>query len=103
MASAQVLAMPVDASVGKERHAAEDPGAAQDVYVRLKSLQKHMEFLDIQVGAESRVHGVPPYATLLRMAVESCCGWFVAISRFRCFFLARTSQYEYCCSRLPRQ
>ncbi|CAM9992923.1 unnamed protein product [Scytosiphon promiscuus] len=52
MASAQVMAMPVDAatggSAGKERPAAEDSGAAQDVYIKLKSLQKHMEFLDIQ-------------------------------------------------------
>lgn len=55
MASAQVVAMPVDTptgggSAGKERAtAAEDSGASQDVYVKLKSLQKHMEFLDIQV------------------------------------------------------
>ncbi|CAM9641294.1 unnamed protein product, partial [Ectocarpus sp. 8 AP-2014] len=55
MASAEVMAMPVDSrtgdAAGKERQqqaAAEDAGAAQDVYVKLKSLQKHMEFLDIQ-------------------------------------------------------
>ncbi|CAN0098917.1 unnamed protein product, partial [Ectocarpus sp. 12 AP-2014] len=55
MASADVMAMPVDTptgdATGKERQqqpAAEDAGAAQDVYVKLKSLQKHMEFLDIQ-------------------------------------------------------
>ncbi|CAM9782105.1 unnamed protein product, partial [Ectocarpus fasciculatus] len=56
MASADVMAMPVDtptgaAAAGKERQqqaAAEDTGASQDVYVKLKSLQKHMEFLDIQ-------------------------------------------------------
>lgn len=53
MASAQVMAMPVDTATGKERRqpaAAGDTGA-QDVYIKLKSLQKHMEFLDIQVGA----------------------------------------------------
>ncbi|CAM9119580.1 unnamed protein product, partial [Ectocarpus sp. 12 AP-2014] len=55
MASAEVMAMPVDTprgdATGKERQqqpAAEGAGAAQDVYVKLKSLQKHMEFLDIQ-------------------------------------------------------
>ncbi|CAM9769917.1 unnamed protein product, partial [Hapterophycus canaliculatus] len=54
MASAQVMAMPVDtptggsAGKGRPTAAAEDTGAAQDVYVKLKSLQKHMEFLDIQ-------------------------------------------------------
>ncbi|CAM9363061.1 unnamed protein product [Ectocarpus sp. 4 AP-2014] len=55
MASAEVMAMPVDTlpgdAAGKERQqqaAAEDAGTAQDVYVKLKSLQKHMEFLDIQ-------------------------------------------------------
>ncbi|CBJ27612.1 conserved unknown protein [Ectocarpus siliculosus] len=55
MASAEVMAMPVDTptgdAAGKERQhqaAADDAGAAQDVYVKLKSLQKHMEFLDIQ-------------------------------------------------------
>lgn len=63
MASAEVMAMPVDtpgapaAAAGKQRQgaAAEDAGAAQDVYVKLKSLQKHMEFLDIQVGREGVV------------------------------------------------
>lgn len=51
MASAQVMAMPVDTATDKERQetaAVEDTGAGQDVYVKLKSLQKHMEFLDIQ-------------------------------------------------------
>lgn len=49
MASAQVMSMPA----GKERQAnVEDAGASQDVYVKLKSLQKHMEFLDIQVGVK---------------------------------------------------
>ncbi len=62
MASAEVMAMPVDtpaAPAGKQREgaAAEDAGAAQDVYVKLKSLQKHMEFLDIQVGREGVVRG----------------------------------------------
>lgn len=54
MASAQVMAMPVDTTTTGKRHeaaAAADTGAEQDVYVKLKSLQKHMEFLDIQVGA----------------------------------------------------
>lgn len=61
MASAQVMAMPVDppgaAAAGTQRQtqlgAAEETGAEQDVYVKLKSLQKHMEFLDIQVGRQS--------------------------------------------------
>ncbi|CAN0239574.1 unnamed protein product [Pylaiella littoralis] len=56
MASAQVMAMPVDppgaGAAGTQRQtqlgAAEETGAEQDVYVKLKSLQKHMEFLDIQ-------------------------------------------------------
>lgn len=62
MASAEVMAMPVDTptgdAAGKERQqqaAAEDAGAAQDVYVKLKSLQKHMEFLDIQVTLSRQV------------------------------------------------
>lgn len=54
MASAQVMAMPVDTATETERKGAEaaaaEDTAAQDVYVKLKSLQKHMEFLDIQVG-----------------------------------------------------
>lgn len=58
MASAEVMAMPVDppaaaAAATTERPTqegeAEDTGAEQDVYIKLKSLQKHMEFLDIQV------------------------------------------------------
>jgi len=64
MASAEVMAMPVDTPAGaplgkqqREGTAAEDAGAAQDVYVKLKSLQKHMEFLDIQVGHEGFVRG----------------------------------------------
>lgn len=54
MASAQVMSMPPIESTTpavKESPTAEDTGAAQDVYVKLKSLQKHMEFLDIQVSA----------------------------------------------------
>lgn len=47
--------MPVDTATATERKraaaAATEDAAAQDVYVKLKSLQKHMEFLDIQVGA----------------------------------------------------
>lgn len=53
MASAQVMAMPMDDAMGKERAAAagttDETQQQQDVYVKLKSLQKHMEFLDIQV------------------------------------------------------
>eukprot|EP00903_Cladosiphon_okamuranus_P010757 g10164.t1 len=52
MASAQVMAMPVDTATETTRKPAaattDDAAAAQDVYVKLKSLQKHMEFLDIQ-------------------------------------------------------
>lgn len=54
MASAQVMAMPVDEAIGKGRIGQPVAGTSgetqqQDVYVKLKSLQKHMEFLDIQV------------------------------------------------------
>lgn len=55
MASAQVMAMSVDDAIGKERIAqpvatgASQETQQQDVYVKLKSLQKHIEFLDIQV------------------------------------------------------
>lgn len=53
MASAQVMAMPVDEAIGKGRIGQPVAGTSgetqqQDVYVKLKSLQKHMEFLDIQ-------------------------------------------------------
>lgn len=50
MASAQVMTMVVDGGAVKERQAAEETAAAQDVYVKLKTLKKHMEFLDIQVS-----------------------------------------------------
>lgn len=65
MASAQVMAMPVDTAKATEKEprgaaaatsATRDAGA-QDVYVKLKSLQKHMEFLDIQVRGEGREQG----------------------------------------------
>lgn len=56
MASAQVMSMPVDESIGKDRATllaaggtASEEAQQQDVYVKLKFLQKHMEFLDIQV------------------------------------------------------
>eukprot|EP00752_Nemacystus_decipiens_P006792 g6099.t1 len=48
------MAMPVDTATETEPKGAAAPAAAtddtgaQDVYVKLKSLQKHMEFLDIQ-------------------------------------------------------
>lgn len=48
MASAQVMTMMVDGGAVKERQAVEETAAAQDVYVKLKTLKKHMEFLDIQ-------------------------------------------------------
>eukprot|EP00904_Undaria_pinnatifida_P003380 jgi/Undpi1/13042/HiC_scaffold_8.g02705.m1 len=49
MASAQVMTMMVDGgAAGKERQAVEETAAAQDVYIKLKTLKKHMEFLDIQ-------------------------------------------------------
>lgn len=52
MASAQVMSMPSVVSTIPAAKETEDAGATQqDVYVKLKSLQKHMEFLDIQVGA----------------------------------------------------
>ena len=55
MASAQVMAMPVDTATDTDRKgaaaAATEDAGAKDVYVKLKSLQKHMEFLDIQVRA----------------------------------------------------
>lgn len=51
MASAQVMTMMVDGgAAGKERQAVEETAAAQDVYIKLKTLKKHMEFLDIQVS-----------------------------------------------------
>lgn len=57
MASAQVMAMPVDTATDTDRKgaaaAATQDAGAKDVYVKLKSLQKHMEFLDIQVGRGS--------------------------------------------------
>lgn len=53
MASAQVMTMMVDGGAVKERQAVEETAAAQDVYVKLKTLKKHMEFLDIQVSARS--------------------------------------------------
>lgn len=55
MASAEVMSMPVEptttTAVVKEPHGAAAAAAIQqqDLYVKLKSLQKHMEFLDIQV------------------------------------------------------
>lgn len=42
--------MSVEGVSTKERQGPEDAEAAQDVYIKLKTLQKHMEFLDIQVG-----------------------------------------------------
>lgn len=58
MASAQVMTMMVDGGAGKERQAVEETAAAQDVYVKLKTLKKHMEFLDIQVRCCLVVRGV---------------------------------------------
>lgn len=62
MATAQVMAMPMDDTMGKERVAAagatEETQQQQDVYVKLKSLQKHMEFLDIQVRRREIRRGV---------------------------------------------
>lgn len=57
MAAAEVMAMPLDEAPSRSKEQAQattqetavDTAAAQDVYVKLKSLQKHMEFLDIQV------------------------------------------------------
>lgn len=47
MALAEVMTMSAEAA-SKERKGSEDTGAAEDVYIKLKTLQKHMEFLDIQ-------------------------------------------------------
>lgn len=51
MATAQVMSMSAVEASGKERPGDQEAEstAAQDVYVKLKSLQKHLEFLDIQV------------------------------------------------------
>lgn len=50
MAAAEVMPMSVEGVSTKERQGPEDAEVSQDVYVKLKTLQKHMEFLDIQVG-----------------------------------------------------
>lgn len=57
MAAAEVMTMPMGEATSSTKgqqqanaqETAVDTAAAQDVYVKLKSLQKHMEFLDIQV------------------------------------------------------
>lgn len=81
MASAEVMAMPVDTptggDAGKERQqqaAAEDAGAAQDVYVKLKSLQKHMEFLDIQVRLWRQVRRFLYQCLAVTFGILRSCG-----------------------------
>lgn len=92
MASAQVMTMMVDGGAGKERQAVEETAAAQDVYVKLKTLKKHMEFLDIQVSVRSFRGGLGWGGVGCRWAKQVCaegCGCTrssgVGISRFRCF------------------
>ena len=50
MALAMAMSPESDGAATKGRQGSEDAGKGQDVYVKLKTLQKHMEFLDIQVG-----------------------------------------------------
>lgn len=95
------MAMPVDTATDKERQetaAVEDTGAGQDVYVKLKSLQKHMEFLDIQVGARVRTGQSVPLGRFVEASVVAPLEG-KHISRFRCFFHAceRTSS----CAIIP--
>lgn len=89
MASAQVMAMPVDTATDTRRGAAaaaaEDTAGAQDVYVKLKSLQKHMEFLDIQVRARV-VRGKRERGCLACLEGTNFVFRVRQIYRFRCFF-----------------
>ncbi|CAN0233005.1 unnamed protein product [Ascophyllum nodosum] len=48
MALAMAMSPESDGAATKGRQGSEDAGKGQDVYVKLKTLQKHMEFLDIQ-------------------------------------------------------
>lgn len=61
MAAAEVMPMSVEGVSTKERQVPEDAEVSQDVYVKLKTLQKHMEFLDIQVSGmcTGNVEGQP--------------------------------------------
>lgn len=72
MASADVMPMmPVETKDSRRGAAAAgDSAGAQDVYIKLKSLQKHMEFLDIQVGSQSGRRGLRVFDG---SAGECCC------------------------------
>ncbi|CAM9696195.1 unnamed protein product [Choristocarpus tenellus] len=48
MAAAQVMTVPPVEAPGKDGLTTTGEGQTQDFYVKLKSLQRHMEFLDIQ-------------------------------------------------------